>query len=97
MAYCEDIEALADAVGLLPATEGANVVLLRPFDPVVWERTRKEQGLSYVAPSQVAADCLTGSGRMPAEGESLLDWMTASPSSWRCASIGDVISGKPVA
>jgi hypothetical protein len=97
MAYCDDVASLADKLGLLPASEGANVVLLRPFDPVVWDRTRQEDGPSYVAPSQAAADCLTGSGRMPAEGEALLDWMIANPSSWRVASIDDVVSGQQAA
>ena len=29
----------------------------------------------YVAPSQAVVDCLTGTGRMPAEGEAVLEWM----------------------
>jgi len=81
--YVDDPRALAEALGLIPADQGANVALLTPFDPVVWERASLIDGITYVAPSQAAADCLTGNGRMPAEGEALLQWMTENESLWR--------------
>src|SRR5664280_946365 len=81
--YVDDPRVVVNAVGLIPADQGANVVLLTPFDPVVWERTSVVDGLTYVAPSQAAADCLTGNGRMPAEGDALLQWMTENESLWR--------------
>ena len=81
--YVNDPRAVADALGLIPADQGANVALLTPFDSVVWERASLVKGLTYVAPSQAAADCLTGNGRMPAEGEALLLWMTENESLWR--------------
>lgn len=81
--YCDDPAAVADELELIPTDEGANVVLLKPFDPVVWERTSVEAGVRYVAPSQVAVDCLTGNGRMPAEGEAILQWMTDNEELWR--------------
>jgi len=90
IAYCNEIEALAKTLGLLPADEGANVVLLRAFDPVVWERGTEEAGLRYVAPSQAAVDCLTGTGRMPAEGEALIAWMAENEPRWRLPSIADL-------
>lgn len=90
MAYCNEIEALATTLGLLPADEGANVALLRAFDPVVWERGADDSGVSYVAPSQAAVDCLTGTGRMPAEGEALVTWMAENESRWRLSSIADL-------
>jgi hypothetical protein len=37
--YSEIMIICLDRKGLLPADEGANVALLRAFDPVVWERT----------------------------------------------------------
>jgi hypothetical protein len=88
--YCNEIEALANTLGLLPADEGANVVLLRAFDPVVWERGTEDAGLRYVAPSQAAVDCLTGTGRMPAEGEALIAWMSENEPRWRLPSIADL-------
>ena len=86
-AYCDPPALIANDFGLLPAAEGANVALLRPFDRVVWLRTSIGDGLRYAAPSQVAVDCLTGNGRMPAEGEALLEWMLASESEWRADSL----------
>jgi hypothetical protein len=83
-------ERTASAFGLLPADRGANVVLLRPFDDVVWERTMVEDRVSYVSPSQVAVDCLTGNGRMPSEGEALLTWMVGNEEEWRMASVKDL-------
>jgi hypothetical protein len=78
---------LARDLELLPAEEGANVMLLRPFDPVVFDRGAIEAGLRYAAPSQVAVDCLAGNGRMPAEGEALLKWMAAEEPRWRAPSL----------
>lgn len=88
--YAERTEALAEALELIPADDGANVALLRPFDPVVWQRTIEEDGVAYVAPSQLAVDCLTGNGRMPAEGESVVDWMLANENAWRVDSLSDL-------
>ena len=87
LAYCDSPAALAKELGLLPAEEGANVVLGEPFDPVVWQGDETEKGLRYAAPSQVAVDCLTGNGRMPAEGEALLSWMQENEDAWRLPSL----------
>ena len=88
--YAEDVDAVASALDLIPADEGANVVLLSPSDAVVWERTIERDGVRYVAPSQAAIDCLTGNGRMPAEGEALLEWMLANEEEWRLDSLADL-------
>jgi hypothetical protein len=83
LAYTPEPELLAGRLGLLPADEGGDVGLLWPFDPVVWARTQWEKGLQYAAPPQVAIDCLTGNGRMPAEGEAVLSWMEGHQTAWR--------------
>jgi hypothetical protein len=90
VAYCERPQEVAGEHNLLRADEGANVILLSPFDPVVWERTAFHNHLTYAAPSQVAVDCLTGNGRMPAEGETLLNWMINSEATWRAAGLSDL-------
>jgi hypothetical protein len=90
MAYCNEVDALIRTLGLLPADEGANVALLRAFDPVVWQRGTEDSDVLYVAPSQAAVDCLTGTGRMPAEGEALIAWMAENESRWRLSSIADL-------
>ncbi|MEX0753946.1 MAG: helix-turn-helix domain-containing protein [Actinomycetota bacterium] len=91
--YTDDVESVSRELGLLPADEGANVALLRPYDSVVWDRNASEDKLRYVAPSQVAIDCLTGNGRMPAEGEALIEWMVANESRWRLDSLASLSSG----
>jgi hypothetical protein len=73
---------VAEELNLLPTDSGANVVLLRPFDDVVSWSVERDDGLTYAAASQVAVDCLTGNGRMPAEGEAMLLWMKRDDS-WR--------------
>jgi hypothetical protein len=90
LAYCEDMAPIVDAMDLLPSDEGANVVLLRPFDRVVWDRTATADGVTYVAPSQAAVDCLTGTGRMPAEGEALLTWIAENEWRWRLNSLSEL-------
>jgi len=74
---------VAEKTGLVRATSTGNVYLCEPLDPIVFERTWSQGGTVYAALSQVAADCLTGPDRMPAEGEALLEWMTANERSWR--------------
>jgi hypothetical protein len=90
VAYARDTETTVTAFDLLPTDRGANVVLLRPFDEVVWERTMTADGICYASPSQVAADCLTGNGRMPSEGEALVTWMMENQADWRTPSVKDV-------
>lgn len=82
--YCDDVAVVARALGLLPADEAPDVVVLRPFDDVVWAGLRRRtDGTQTVAPSQIVADCMTGTGRMPAEGEAVLEWMLRDEQSWR--------------
>lgn len=90
MAYCDEPAALAEKLEVLPADAGADVILLEPFDPVVWERTvTKQANLRFAAPSQVAVDCLTGNGRMPAEGEAVIEALgEREDDSWRIPSLG---------
>lgn len=83
MAYVEDPAATADSLSLRPTTTGVNVILLRPFDPVVFDRSSERDGITYVAMSQLAADLLTGPGRMPEEADAVLAWMRTNERRWR--------------
>jgi hypothetical protein len=94
LAYATDIAATADALKLLPADEGANVILLRPYDEAVWSRLDSDDDIAFVAPSQMVADCLTGTGRMPAEGDAVLAWMVENEDSWRAPTLRDAIERK---
>jgi len=81
--YVDDSAQFARELDLRDVQSGHNVVLVEPFDAVVWERRREEEGLTRVALSQCAADLLTGSGREPAEGEALIAWMAENEKLWR--------------
>jgi hypothetical protein len=83
MIYTANPTGLADKLGLRPAEDGANVLLLEPFDSVVFERTATRDGLICAAFSQVAADLLTSPGRGPEEAEELLRWMEKNEDDWR--------------
>lgn len=81
--FVDDLEDAAERLDLRPAEAGANVILAEPFDPVVYERCREQEGIAYVALSQNAADLLTSPGRGPNEAEELLDWMAKNEDAWR--------------
>ena len=81
--YVDDNLEAAERLGLRESKSGANVVLLEPFDPVVFDRTTWRQGLRCVAPSQLSVDLLTGPGREPSQGEEMLKWMEENKNAWR--------------
>lgn len=81
--YVTDAVGAAESLGLRETNAGANVVLLEPFDPVVFDRTVERDGLRCVAPSQLAVDLLTGPGREPSQGEQMLIWMEQNEDAWR--------------
>jgi len=83
VAFSEEPEQLAGELGLRESETGSNVMLARPFDTVVFDRTFKRDGLQFVSLSQAAADLLTGPGRSPEEAESLIEWMKAHEDAWR--------------
>jgi hypothetical protein len=93
LAYCENVDEAVEVLNLLPADEAPNVILLEAFDRVAFDRTERVDGLTYAAPSQVAVDCLTGNGRMPAEGEALLAWMSENEQRWRLGSLDELPVG----
>lgn len=81
--YVEHAERAAKQLDLRPAERGANVLLLEPFDSVIWERTGEEAGRKRVALSQCVVDLLTGTGREPEQAEALMDWMERNEHAWR--------------
>jgi hypothetical protein len=82
-----DFDEVRSALGLLPADEGADVVLLWPSNDRVVEDTWVADGVEFVNLPQLVVDCLGGSGRMPAEGEALIEWMQDNPKQWRWESL----------
>jgi hypothetical protein len=83
MLYVDDRGAVANELKLRPAASGGNVVLLVPKDSLPFEGATRMQDLVVAAPSQVAADLLTGPGRSSSEAEAFLDWMKDNEDAWR--------------
>lgn len=83
VAYVDDPAETAQNLGLVPAESGANVWLVSPFDPVVFERSWSQDDLHYTAWSQVAADLLNSPGRGPEEAEALFRHMAKDEHAWR--------------
>ncbi len=81
--YADDPERFAKVGRLLPSKIGANVILAKPYDPIVFRRGWRDAGFPSVSVAQSAVDALTGNARMPAEGEALIKWMRRDPSRWQ--------------
>ncbi len=73
-------------LGLLRVDESADVLLLRAYDEVVFDRMRILDGIPHVALSQLVIDGLSGPGRLPAESEAVLKYMIDNPQ-WRATSL----------
>ncbi len=81
--YVPNIDKAATRLGLREAPTGGNVVLIEPLADVVFERTWDQDGITFAALPQVAADLLTSPGRGPAEAEALIVWMEGNQDAWR--------------
>lgn len=81
--YLDDVAESMPSLGLRPAEAGANVLVIEPKDDGVFIGAAPRGGLTYVAPSQAAADLLTSPGRGPAEAESLIAWLVENEDAWR--------------
>jgi hypothetical protein len=83
MLYVDDPDDAARVLGLVPADAGANVWLLRPFDDVVFTRTRRRVSgeaatpveVVTVAAAQAVVDLASAPGRGPQESEALVQQM----------------------
>ncbi len=82
--YVDDADTAAQQWGLRATDVGANVLLAEPRYEVVRQRSIDAlDGLRVAAPTQVAADLMSGPGRAPSEAEALIDWMARNEQSWR--------------
>lgn len=84
------IEETAKDLGLLrtdqalnPSLRGADVIVMQPSTDLPMLRPQIISGVNCVAYSQLVLDCLSGPGRMPAEGEAVLSWMQDNMTAWR--------------
>ena len=85
--FVEDPELLASLTNLRPARNGGNVVTARPYDDLVFDRTWTRNGMTFASPAQVAVDCLTGPGRLPAQGEAMVEWLRTNAPTWQADSL----------
>jgi hypothetical protein len=81
--WIRDAKEAARRLGLRETDAGANVMFIDPSDDSVFDGSTEREGVSYVAPSELAADLLTSPGRGPTEGEELLRWMQSNEEAWR--------------
>jgi hypothetical protein len=81
--FTDDPERFAKTARLLPTKIGANVILAKPYDPIVFQRGWPNAEFPSVSVTQLAIDLLAGNARMPAEGEALIKWMRGDPSRWQ--------------
>jgi hypothetical protein len=82
--YVPAFEPFAQRYELIPAAQGANVVLLGAADDSQLARGRMLDDNTFcVGLSQLVLDCLAGNGRLPEEGMELLDWMADNLAAWR--------------
>jgi len=77
------VESAASALSLLPAGGGGNVVILQPNNGGPLDRRRPFGAAEHVGLSQLAVDCLSGPGRMPADGEAVIAHMAKTEDQWR--------------
>lgn len=80
---------VAQDLGLLQVDQmGVDVLLLQPTSGGAMERPHPERvdGVRTVGLSQLVLDCLSGPGRLPAEGEAVLAWMGGHDDAWRLPS-----------
>jgi hypothetical protein len=90
MPHSEHVRAVGKALGLMPVPEAADVLLLQAPDLSIFQRSRRYDRYRQVGLSQLVLDCLSGSGRMPAEGEAVLQSMAADERIWRFPDLSHV-------
>lgn len=91
MIYVDEPEDAARTLGLVPAEAGANVWLFRPYDDVVFTRTRRRAISSgdassevvTVSAAQAVVDLMSSPGRGPQEAEVLVEQMKENEDAWQ--------------
>lgn len=84
----------AAELGLRPTDAAPDVVLLLPSNDRVVEDPWEDEGVRCVSLPQLVVDCLGGNGRMPAEGEALIEWMQINTGEWQYPSLAEYRSAR---
>ena len=74
----DDVQDAVAQFKLHPAGDKANVVLVKPTDRSVFQRSTESAGLRYVSPSLMAADLGASDAFEP-----VLAWMAKHEAAWR--------------
>ena len=72
-AYVDNPERVAAILGADATEGGANLLLIDPFDPFVFEGTWEASGLRYATRAQIIADLLGSPAPAPAQAATLLE------------------------
>lgn len=80
--FVPDAVAARRNLELRQTERGANVLLVEPFDDLVYRGATMRDGLQYVSPSQAVVDLLTGPGRSAEEGSQLIDVLGEQDQEW---------------
>ena len=83
LVYAQDTDAVLAALRARASSGATNLLVIEPADDTPFMRSFNDEGVRYVAYSQAAVDLLAGPGRMPQEGDALLEWMAANEDRWR--------------
>lgn len=81
--YMRDLGLAETSLGLRPIDKGANVLVAANKDDFAFDRSRRWEGLTLAARSQVFVDLMSGPGRSPSEAQELLGWMERNEDVWR--------------
>ncbi len=81
--YSLQANKLAEHLDLIEVDEGMDVVTIPPRNEFLFIGSKLDDGVRYVAATQAVIDCLSGPGRMPAEGEALLEWLQQDAPNWQ--------------
>ena len=77
------LRSLRSRLAVLPAESGADVLFLPSSASEALLGRRLVDGVPHVAYSQLVLDCLGGPGRLPAEGEAVLEQLRTMGDAWR--------------
>jgi hypothetical protein len=72
-AYVDNPERVAAIIGAEPVESGANLLLIDPFDPFVFDGTWEASGLRYATRAQIIADLLGSPAPAPGQAAALLE------------------------
>lgn len=80
--YVTNVRSFAQQHDLYPTKSGSNVLLLQPDSPSQLDRPRLVDGVLHAGYSQLVLDLLAGNGRLPEEGDAIMQWLIDNPG-WR--------------